>query len=173
MEQSNVSCLLVNTSLDSQLGCNWHKKLLSRSSFRFLCHLVNTYKDSQTGWSCAAIPYWSCYWDKKLLHGAVAGFRASSSILLETLNWGGVGQVNPVRAVFVRRSSCCVAVLGFCFSSSTLLRTPNQGGNGQLSPIRAVIVTRSSCREQLQVAIFPRQYFMSAQLRWSWAAISH
>ena len=36
----------------------------------------------------------------------------------------------------------------------------NTSRQGQLSPTRVVIVTRSSCKEQLQVFVSPRQYFL-------------
>ena len=38
-------------------------------------------------------------------------FFVFSPILLETLNWDGVGQLSPIRAVIVIRSFCHVAVL--------------------------------------------------------------
>ena len=103
-----------------------------------------------------------------LLRGAVAGFCISSSILLETPNRGGVGQLSPIKAVIVTRSSCAEhsqvflsrGGVGQLSPASILVETPNRGGVGQLSPIKAVIVTRCSCAEQSQVFVSPRQYFL-------------
>ena len=107
------------------------------SSRWFLCLLVNTSYNFQPGWSWAAISYESCYWKNKLLHGAVKAFCASSSIIFETLNWGGVRQLSPIRAVIVTWSSCRVEVLGFSVSLSILYESPDQTGFGQLSPAKS------------------------------------
>ena len=127
----------------------------------------------QLGWSWAAIPYKSCYCHKKILRGAVAGFCVSSSILLETPNRGGIGQLSPIKAVIVTRSSCAEQSQVFVSPRQYFLRLPTGVELGSNPPIKAVIVTRSSCAEQSQVIVSPRQYFLRPQLGWSWAAIPY
>ena len=78
----------------------------------------------QLGWSWAAIPYKSCYCHKKLLRGAVAGYCISSSILLETPNRGGIGQLSPIKAVIVTKSSCAEQSQVFVSPHQYFLRLP-------------------------------------------------
>ena len=142
--------------------------LLSReipvqSRCRLLYLLVFTSWDPLwPGWSSSAISYQSCYCHKKLLRGAVAEFYVSSSILLENLNWDGVGQLSPLRAVVVVTWRSCAGQLHlFVSPRKYLLRLATGGGVRQLSPIRADIFTRKSCTLQSQIVVCFRWYFLT------------
>ena len=58
-------------------------------------------------------------WNKKLLLRAVATFCVSLSILIETPNRCDIGQICPIRAVIVTRSSCAEQFQVLCLLVNT------------------------------------------------------
>ena len=99
-----------------------------------------------SGMKLGSYPLLSCYCHKKILHRAVANCCISWSLLLETPNRVGIGQLSPNRAFAVTKSSGAEQSQVF-ISSRLYFMSPQPGWSRATTPIRAVIVSRNSCTE--------------------------